>query len=402
MLDEYITVADFENRTSEVMPTVLFDRLLGKLGDPVWLTNTINVRAFDEIRLRPRVMVDISNRDLSTNVLGHNLNFPVIIASAGPQQRAHPEGELASARAAGSEGVVVGLSNASSYSIEEVADAASGPLWFQLYFFQDREINRTLIRRAEQAGYSAIILTVDIKREGGLVGRMISSAHNYSYDYAMEPGRNLKNLEGIDVPDLPRIDNFAESFDPTLNWSHLEWLRSVTKLPIIIKGIQTAEDARLCVEHGVDALVVSNHGGYALQGTQGTIEMLPEVVDAVGGRLEVLMDGGIRRGSDVLKALALGAKAVLIGRAVFWGLAVSGEEGVQKVLQILRDELFVAMGLCGVANIRDIDRSLVVTPGESHRFADMVGRLERLSKLLDQGYLSREEFEIVKAKLLMG
>jgi len=158
----------------------------------------------------------------------------------------------------------------------------------------------------------------------------------------------------------------------------------------------------LCVEHGVDALVVSNHGGYALQGTQGTIEMLPEVVDAVGGRLEVLMDGGIRRGSDVLKALALGAKAVLIGRAVFWGLAVSGEEGVQKVLQILRDELFVAMGLCGVANIRDIDRSLVVTPGESHRFADMVGRLERLSKLLDQGYLSREEFEIVKAKLLMG
>jgi isopentenyl diphosphate isomerase/L-lactate dehydrogenase-like FMN-dependent dehydrogenase len=171
-------------------------------------------------------------------------------------------------------------------------------------------------------------------------------------------------------------------------------------MPLVIKGIQTAEDARLCVQHGADALVVSNHGGHALPGSKGTIELLPEVMDAVGDRLEVYMDGGIRRGADVLKALALGAKAVFIGRPIFWGLSVGGEAGVCHVLDILRDELNVAMGLCGVTGVRNVPRSLVQGPNGGGRQGDVVSRLERLAKLQEQGYLTREEFDTQKAKLL--
>lgn len=388
-----LTVPDYEARARDTMPRALFDRLFGTYGAPDWVTNTNNVAAFNAIKLRPRVLVNVSHRDLSTEVLGQKIGFPVMLAPAGTHQRAHPQGELASARAAGAVGTIMGLSTASSYSIEEVAEAATGPLWFQLYFFRDRELTEILVRRAQRAGYNALMLTVD-----NLGAR--SREREYRYAYTLQAERTLKNFVGIELPNLPTRDNFGDSFESALNWSDLEWLRSITPMPLVIKGIQTAEDARLCVENGADALIVSNHGGHALQGTKGTIEMLPEVADAVGDRVEVFLDGGIRRGTDVLKSLALGAKAVFIGRAIFWGLSVDGEAGVRRVLEILRDELDVAMGLSGVTDVKNVDRSLVVEPNGGRYGDNMVGQLERLARLLEQGYLTREEFDTLKVKLL--
>ena len=225
-----------------------------------------------------------------------------------------------------------------------------------------------------------------------------SREREFRYAYILQSERTLKNFDGIELPNLPNRGNFAESFEHALNWRDLEWLRSITSMPLVVKGIQTAEDARLCVENGAEALVVSNHGGHALQGTDGSIDMLPDIADAVGDRLEVYFDGGVRKGADVLKALALGAKATFVGRPIFWGLSVNGEEGVANCLEILRSELSVAMGLCGVTDVRQVDRSVAQNPAASG--ASVVGDLERLARLLDQGFLTREEFETQKSRLL--
>ena len=385
-----LTINDYESRAKETMPKALFDRLFGELGAPDWTSNTANVLAMESVKLRPRVLVDVSRRDLSTEVLGQRISLPVMLAPTGTHQRAHPAGELASARAAAAAGTIMGLSTASSYSIEEVAQAAENPLWFQLYFFQNRELTEILVRRAENAGYTAMMLTVD-----NLGANSREREHRYAY--ILESERILKNFQGIELPDLPTRENFAESFESALNWRDLEWLRSLTSMPLVIKGVQTAEDARLCAENGVEALVVSNHGGHAMQGTDGAINMLPAIADAVGDRLEVYLDGGVRRGADVLKALALGARATFIGRPIFWGLSVAGEEGVRHCLEILRQELSVAMGLCGVTDARRVDPSVARNPAAE---ASPVADLERLARLLEQGYLTREEFEGQKARLL--
>ena len=390
MQNALLTINDYESRAKETMPKALFDRLFGELGAPDWTSNTANVLAMESVKLRPRVLVDVSRRDLSTEVLGQRISLPVMLAPTGTHQRAHPAGELASARAAAAAGTIMGLSTASSYSIEEVAQAAENPLWFQLYFFQNRELTEILVRRAENAGYTAMMLTVD-----NLGANSREREHRYAY--ILESERILKNFQGIELPDLPTRENFAESFESALNWRDLEWLRSLTAMPLVIKGVQTAEDARLCAENGVEALVVSNHGGHAMQGTDGAINMLPAIADAVGDRLEVYLDGGVRRGADVLKALALGARATFIGRPIFWGLSVAGEEGVRHCLEILRQELSVAMGLCGVTDARRVDPSVARNPAAE---ASPVADLERLARLLEQGYLTREEFEAQKARLL--
>ena len=385
-----LTINDYESRAKETMPKALFDRLFGELGAPDWTSNTANVLAMESVKLRPRVLVDVSRRDLSTEVLGQRISLPVMLAPTGTHQRAHPAGELASARAAAAADTIMGLSTASSYSIEEVAQAAENPLWFQLYFFQNRELTEILVRRAENAGYAAMMLTVD-----NLGANSREREHRYAY--ILESERILKNFQGIELPDLPTRENFAESFESALNWRDLEWLRSLTSMPLVIKGVQTAEDARLCAENGVEALVVSNHGGHAMQGTDGAINMLPAIADAVGDRLEVYLDGGVRKGADVLKALALGARATFIGRPIFWGLSVAGEEGVRHCLEILRQELSVAMGLCGVTDARRVDPSVARNPAAE---PSPVADLERLARLLEQGYLTREEFEAQKARLL--
>ena len=388
-----LNIADYEARAKETMPKAVFDRLFGDIGAPDWTANTSNVAAFEQVKLRPRILVDVSERNLSTEVLGQEISLPVMLAPTGYQQRAHPLGELASARAAGSRGTLLSLSTASSYSIEEVADAATGPLWFQLYFFPDRELNKNLVRRAEDAGYTGLMLTAD---NSGASSR----EREYRYAYILESERLLKNFVGIELPNLPTRENFTESLDRSMNWSDLEWLRSITTMPLMVKGVQTAQDARLCVDHGADALIVSNHGGHALQGGIGTIEMLPDIAAAVGDRLEVYMDGGIRHGADVLKALALGAKAVFIGRPIFWGLSVGGEDGVSHVLDILRNELDVAMGLCGVTDVKHVSSDLVDHWSTVSKDGAVVSQLERLASLLEQGYLTREEFETQKSRLL--
>ena len=350
-----VNIFEFQELAEQRLSKPEADFIAGGATDEITLRRTRAV--YDSIMLRPRMLVDISQRDLSTTVLGQRIEIPVMLDPAGNHGRAHPDGELATARAAGAIGTVMFLSSNSTYTLEEVAKVASGPLWYQQFLYKDRGLTISMADRAREAGYTALCLTLDstvpAKRERDI--------HN---SYTMLPAANYAGLELPDYTstlssDAPRGVNALIARSAT--WSELDWLAANTPLPITVKGIMTAEDAELCVEHGVKALLVSNHGARQLDTTFATIEVLPEVVAAVDGRLEVYLDGGIRRGTDILKALALGARAVLVGRPLFWGLAVDGEAGVRTVLQMLREELDIAMGLCGRPTIDSIDISLLGT-----------------------------------------
>ncbi len=353
-----VNIFQFEALAKERLPETKYDFIAGGAADEITLRRARTV--FDSIVLKPRILVDVSQRDLSTTVLGQRIQFPVMLDPAGGHRDAHPEGELATVRASGSMGTVMVLSSGSDYVLEEVAQAATGPIWFQQFLFRDQSLTKSLAQRAEDAGYTALCLTLDCTVSG-------KRERNIQNSYSRPP---LPNYAGMELPvyswaleDIARGNQggIQSLIDPSATWSNLDWLAANTSLPLVAKGILTAEDARLCVEHGVKALIVSNHGARHLDTTFATIEVLPEIVDAVEGQIEVYMDGGIRRGTDVLKALALGARAVLIGRPVFWGLAVDGEAGVCAVLQMLRDELDVAMGQCGRPTIESIDSSLLGT-----------------------------------------
>jgi 4-hydroxymandelate oxidase len=356
------TVRNYERRARTLVPDGMWDALFGDHGAEGWETNTKNVDGFDRVELRPRVLVDVSRRALATTVLGTEISLPVMIAPSGLHQRVHADGELATAQAAAAARTLMVLSTASTYSIEEVAAVATGPLWFQLYFMRDRRVTERLVRRAEEAGYRAIVLTVDIPGIGGR--RRWTAAYDIGREAEfaplIEPERVMRNFRDLDIDgvDLSHKRGWLGGREAALTWGDLAWLRDVTSLPLVIKGVQAAGDAALAVEHGVDGVVVSNHGGFSLPGGRATIEVLPEVVEAAPD-LEIYLDGGVRRGVDVLKALALGARAVLIGRANFWGLAVGGAEGAADVLEIIREELDAAMAFCGVTDVQHVDRGLV-------------------------------------------
>ena len=348
-----VNLFDYEALAKESLPSPEYDFIAGGAADEISIRRARV--AFDSIMLRPRVLVDIGQRDMSTSVLSHQIKLPILLAPSGNHNRAHPDGELATVRAAGAMGTLMVLSSRSSHRFEDVASAATGPIWFQQYIYRDREMTRMLAQRAEDAGYSAICLTLD----SSLPGRRERDIRNR---YVLPPSANYPDLQLLGTSfSAEKVPGLFDLIDPSATWVDLEWMASHTSLSVLAKGIMTGEDARLSIEHGARALIVSNHGGRQLDTTFAPIEVLPEVIAAVGGRAEVYLDGGIRRGTDVLKALALGARAVLIGRPLFWGLAVDGESGVRTVLQTLRDELDSAMGMSGRPTIDSIDSTLVAT-----------------------------------------
>ncbi|MBW4495781.1 MAG: alpha-hydroxy-acid oxidizing protein [Oscillatoria princeps RMCB-10] len=350
-----INLLEYEALAPEHLSKMALDYYASGAWDEVTLRD--NRAAFERLKLRPHMLVDVSRRDLSAKILGKSVRMPILIAPMAFQCLAHPDGEVAAASAAADAGAVMVLSTLATKSLEEVAAVRKQtPQWFQLYVHRDRALTRALVQRAEAAGYAALCLTVDAP----VLGRRERDARN---EFALPPGMELANLAGLEIPEIAGESGlfayFAEQLDPGLTWRDLEWLCSLTQLKVVVKGILRGDDAFKAVEHGASAVIVSNHGGRQLDGAIAAIDALSDVVAAVGDRAEVLVDGGIRRGTDVLKALALGAKAVLVGRPALWGLAVAGEAGVRHVLELLRDELDVAMALSGCAKVEDINGSLV-------------------------------------------
>jgi 4-hydroxymandelate oxidase len=337
-MSEPLNAWDFERLAEEKVEPGPWGYFAGGAGDERTLAE--NVAAFHRWHLRPRMLVDVSSVSTETTILGRKVSVPVLVAPTAFQLLADPEGDRASARGAAAAGTVMCLSTLGGASPAELAEAAPGGRhWFQLYWSRDRGFTHSLVEAAESAGFEAIVLTVDLPAAGRRE-RDIRAAFEIPDDLP------LPNL----AQHLGRGDfhtTLSEVVDPSVTWRDLEWLRSVSKLPLFVKGIITEEDARLACEHGVDGVVVSNHGGRQLDAAQASLDALPEVVEAVGGRCLVLMDGGVRRGTDVVTALALGAQAVLVGRPILWGLAVDGEAGVRRVLELLRAEVELALRLLG-------------------------------------------------------
>jgi 4-hydroxymandelate oxidase len=314
-----------------------------------------NKEAYQRIRLKPHVLVDASQLDTRVTLFGQEHAFPILLAPTSAQTLTHPEGELATARGASAAGTAMVLSSFSSTSLEEVAAVAKSPLWFQLYAQAEHGFTRDLVQRAEAGGYRALCLTVDTP---------IAGARNRETraDVKLPPMPNLKGFKGVKSTGGFRtgsLEIFSSILDATLSWKDVEWLCSFAKIPLLVKGVLNPDDADRAVKSGVAGIMVSNHGGRNLDTVPATIDALPQVADRVAGRVPVFVDGGIRRGTDVLKALALGANAVLIGRPYLYGLGAAGESGVTKVINILQREFQMAMVLTGRTNIGSIDRSLI-------------------------------------------
>jgi (S)-2-hydroxy-acid oxidase len=332
---EIVTIEDYERIARERLPTDTWEYYAGGAGNEWTLAE--NRRAFGRWVIRPRMLVTARERDLSTAILGQDVSIPILIAPWAYQRLAHPEGEIATARAAARAGTIMAVSTTAVAHAEAIAGASGATKWWQLYVFADRGATAEMLHRVASAGYRAIVMTTDFQ-EGGLRYGLTRSG----WEAPIEMG----------YTDL--------AFDPELSWDDVGWVREQTGgLPVILKGILTAEDARLAADAGVEAIVVSNHGGRQLDHAPASITVLPEIVEAVGGRLPVLLDSGVRHGGDVFVALALGAAAVLVGRPIAWGLAARGEEGVVDVLEILRAELDNVMALSGCNRIADVTRAHV-------------------------------------------
>jgi isopentenyl diphosphate isomerase/L-lactate dehydrogenase-like FMN-dependent dehydrogenase len=333
-----VNVWDYEQLAEQKLDANAHAYFAGGSGDEVTLRD--NLSAFERRKLRPRVLVDVSSVSTATSVLGTNVSLPILIAPLSLQRMAHPDGELATARAAAAAGTIMCLSTAATVRPAELAVVAPGaPHWFQVYVFADRSLTEELIAEAVESDFSALVLTVDTP----YLGRR---ERDIRIDFTVPEHLTVSG------------DIFGTHFNTGLSWHDLEWLAGYG-VPVVVKGILTAEDARLACEHGAAAVVVSNHGGRQLDGVSSSLDALEEVVEAVDGRAEVLLDGGVRRGTDALKALALGARGVLIGRAMLWGLAAAGEQGVSHVLQLLRNEVELGLALLGCASPAEVTRAHV-------------------------------------------
>lgn len=374
-LERCANIADLRSLAARAIPTVIFDFVDGAAGDEV--TAHRNVQDFADLLLWPRILRDVSQIDLSTNVLGQPIGIPIIGAPTGLTGLVNYRGEIGAALAMHAAGSVYVLSAMASYTIEEVAHAAPGPKWFQLYLWRDRGIVRELIRRAEAAGYLALVLTVDVPRAG-------SRERDMRNGFGIPPRVTLRSLkEGLRRPrwsanfftrpratianarrpecgrrDAVSLANYIErQFDPGLSWDDLSWIRDAWAGPLVVKGIIRPEDARQAVAIGADAVVVSNHGGRQLDHAPSSIRALPAVVAAVGPDADIYFDGGVRRGSDVAKALALGARACLVGRPLLYGLGAGGDAGAARAVQIIVNELRLALTLLGCSAVRELDPS---------------------------------------------
>jgi 4-hydroxymandelate oxidase len=345
-------LAELERRARELLDPRARDYFAGGADDE--LTVAANPAAWARLRLRPHVLHDVGAVSTSTTVLATPVSLPVLVGPVAYQRLAHPDGELATAAGSAAAGTLMVVSTQATATIEEIAEAAPrAPRWFQLYVYRDRRIATDLVRRAAASGYQAVVMTVDVPVPG-------NRERDKRNRFQLPPGMGLANLT---VPE-DRVDvvNIATHFDPTATLETIGWLAEQARLPVVVKGVLRGDDAVACLDAGAAAIVVSNHGGRQLDGAVATADALPEVVEAVAGRAEVYVDGGIRRGTDVVKALALGARAVLVARPVVWGLATGGAQGVQRVLGGYRDELERDLALCGTPTLEDLTPDLVVAP----------------------------------------
>lgn len=352
-----VNVFDLEAQALDLLDAPARDYYASGAHDEITLRE--NRAAFDRLRLHYRVLVDVSTRDASTSVLGTRIAMPLLVAPTAFHCMAHDDGELATVRAAGARGTIMILSTLSNTAVEEVVAAASGPVWFQLYIYKDRSATQGLVRRAEAAGCQALVLTVDAP----LLGTRERDVRNR---FHLPVGLHVQNMLPEGMGNLPAkaaesglAAYFAELIDQAITFRDLEWLASITQLPVLVKGVVRGDDAARAVAHGAAGIIVSNHGGRQLDTSPATIDVLPEIAAAVGGRAEILLDGGVRRGTDVMKALARGARAVLVGRPMLWGLACDGQAGAERVLEILTDEFDVAMALAGCPDVAAITPDLV-------------------------------------------
>jgi len=351
--DQPVNLIEYESHARAVLDSTAYAYVAG--GSAQEITMRANRDRFDAIRLAPRVLRDVSRIDTTLELFGQKLEFPVLLAPTAFHKLLHAEGEIATARGAGAAEALLVVSSLATVAIENVARAAQGLLWFQLYMQRDRSTTEELVRRAEAAGCRALVVTVDTPVLGS---RDRERRPGFAFPPELRPENLVAQMRtGNETWD--RHDVYNQLIHPGLTWQDVTWLRSIARVPVLLKGILVADDAKLAVEHGADGIVVSNHGGRNLDTVPATIDALPGVIDAVQGRVPVLMDGGVRRGTDVIKALALGASAVLIGRPYLWGLAHDGAAGVQRVVELLRRELIESMALCGRPRLSDLDRSVL-------------------------------------------
>lgn len=365
-----VNVWEYEKHAAMKLDKNAFDYYASGANDMITLRE--NRAAFTRLRMRPRILRNVEHVNMETTILGDKVSMPILLSPTAMQQMAHADGELATARAAHKAGTLMTLSSWSTLPLEEVAAAAPGGLrWFQLYVYKDREVTLNLIKRAEAAGYKALAVTVDTpvlgRREADVRNKFTLPAHLTMGNFAKTGGDHASGTKASDGGSgLAKY--VASLIDKTLNWDDIQWLRKVTTMKIVVKGVMSAEDAEVACQNGVDGILVSNHGARQLDTVPATIEILPEVVKQVAGRCEVYLDGGVSRGLDAFKAIAMGAKAVLIGRAYVWGLVHSGEEGVSNVLGLLHDELEMALRLCGCNCLADVRPEMVTH--QSHYYTN--------------------------------
>ena len=351
---EPVSLADFETLARTHIPAMAYEYISGGAADEITLR--WNREAFDRLRLRPRILVDVSQLDTRLTLFGQELPFPILLAPTAYHRLVHPEGELATVKGAGAAGATLVASMLATATIEEMAKAATGPLWFQTYILKDRGFTRDLVQRAENAGCKALCVTVDSpvvgvrNRDQRARFALPPEMERANLKGLMRPGGNLRPAEG---------DIYTPILDASITWKEIDWLRSFARVPVLLKGVMNPDDAEQAVKTGAAGIIVSNHGARNLDTVPATVDILSEVTEKVAGRIPVLMDSGIRRGTDVLKALALGATAVLIGRPYLHGLGVAGAEGVRRVVKILQTEFQMALALTGRTSLRSIDRSVL-------------------------------------------